>query len=62
VEDIYALAGDRPMQAFLSTGDDDFSFAIDGVSRFRVSVFKQRGTHAAIIRVGQLRDAGLTGS
>lgn len=33
------------------TGDDDFSFAIPGVSRFRVSTFKQRGSYSAVIRV-----------
>ena len=34
-----------------SHGDDDFSFAIPGVSRFRASVFRQRGSLAGIIRV-----------
>lgn len=36
---------------FDKTGDDDFSFAIPGVSRFRVSTFKQRGSYSAVIRV-----------
>ena len=40
--------------------DDDFSFAIPGVSRFRASVFRQRGSLAGIIRVVrfELPDAG----
>ena len=32
-------------------GDDDFSFSIAGLSRFRVSTYKQRGSYAAVIRV-----------
>ena len=41
---IYALADHRDMTHFETTGDDDFSFAIKGVSRFRVSTYKQRGS------------------
>ena len=32
-------------------GDDDFSFSIQGLSRFRASVMKQRGSLAAVIRL-----------
>ena len=32
-------------------GDDDFSFSIVGLSRFRASVMKQRGSLAAVIRI-----------
>ncbi len=32
-------------------GDDDFSFAIPAVSRFRVNIYRQRGTLAAVFRV-----------
>ena len=44
----------------ITQGDDDFSFAIPGVSRFRASVFRQRGSLAGIIRVVrfELPDAG----
>ena len=48
---IYALADHRDMTHFETTGDDDFSFAITGVSRFRVSTYKQRGSYSAVIRV-----------
>ena len=48
---IYALADHRDMTHFETTGDDDFSFAIIGVSRFRVSTYKQRGSYSAVIRV-----------
>ena len=51
VTDIYALADNRDMSHFENTGDDDFSFALPGVSRFRVSAYKQRGSYAALIRV-----------
>ena len=47
---VYALAGRNP-ETFLKRGDDDFSFAIKGVSRFRVNAYKQRGSYAAVIRV-----------
>lgn len=50
VTGIYHLA-DRSMDHFEQTGDDDFSFAIPGVSRYRVSAFKQRGSYSAVIRV-----------
>lgn len=50
ITEIYRLA-DRDIHPFEDTGDDDFSFAIPGVSRFRVSAFKQRGSYSAVIRV-----------
>lgn len=51
ITEIYHLAGDRDITHFLEKGDDDFSFAIKGVSRFRVSTYKQRGSFSAVIRV-----------
>ena len=51
VSDIYTLAGNRDITALLRTGDDDFSFALSGVSRFRVSSYKQRSSLAAVIRI-----------
>ena len=50
VSAIYTLA-ERNIDDFDRTGHDDFSFAIPGVSRFRVSTFKQRGSYSAVIRV-----------
>ncbi|BDC90461.1 PilT/PilU family type 4a pilus ATPase [Leptogranulimonas caecicola] len=52
VEAIYGLAG-RSMAPFLESRnhDDDFSFAVGGVGRFRVNVFRQRGSLGAVIRV-----------
>lgn len=51
IAQIYRLAGDRSMDHLLETGDDDFSFAIPGLSRFRVSAYKQRGALSAVIRI-----------
>lgn len=48
---IYALSGGRDADTLLTRGDDDFSFSIPGVSRFRVNTYKQRGSLAAVIRV-----------
>ena len=47
---MYALAHRDP--ALLDReGDDDFSFAIPNVSRFRCNAYRQRGTVAAICRI-----------
>lgn len=51
IKQIYQMANERDMQTLLATGDDDFSFSIPGLSRFRVSAFKQRGSLSAVIRV-----------
>lgn len=48
---IYALTDGRSMKKVTETGDDDFSFSIKGLSRFRASVMKQRGSMAAVIRL-----------
>ncbi|MFV0517878.1 MAG: type IV pilus twitching motility protein PilT [Aminipila sp.] len=48
---IYNLAKSRPMEKLNRLGDDDFSFSVQGLSRFRASTFKQRGSLAAVIRV-----------
>lgn len=50
VKEIYEQAG-RKMDQVLETGDDDFSFSLPDVSRFRVNVFKQRNSLASVIRV-----------
>ena len=51
IREIYEKALDRDIDQLWKTGDDDFSFAIPGLSRFRVSAYKQRGSLAAVIRV-----------
>lgn len=51
VTEIYELAGNRNMDRLRKCGDDDFSFAIGGVARFRINAYKQRGSLSAVIRV-----------
>lgn len=51
ISEIYRLANNRNMERVLNKGDDDFSFAVKSISRFRVSAYKQRGSLAAVIRV-----------
>ena len=52
VSAIYDIAG-RDISQFRSNGnhDDDFSFAVPGVGRFRANVFRQRGSFGAVVRV-----------
>lgn len=51
ITQIYDLANHRSMDKLHETGDDDFSFALKGISRFRVNTYKQRGSLAAVIRI-----------
>ena len=41
----------RSMDKLINTGDDDFSFAVPALSRFRVNAYKQRGSLAMVIRI-----------
>ena len=50
VRELYALAH-RPLPEEVSNWDDDFSVSLPGLARFRVNVFQQRGSLAAVIRV-----------
>ena len=51
ITEIYQLAGNRSMQILLDKGDDDFSFSITGLSRFRINAYRQRGSLSAVIRI-----------
>ncbi len=51
VTEVYALANDRDIKRLRKNGDDDFSFALAGLSRFRVNALRQRGSFGLIIRV-----------
>ncbi len=48
--EIYELSK-RDINRLLSDGDDDFSFAVAGLSRFRINAYRQRGSLACVIRV-----------
>ncbi len=50
VDEIYEMSG-RDRINLDKRVDDDFSFAVPGLGRFRVNVFRQRGSIAAVIRV-----------
>ena len=52
VEGIYRLAGrDIALMKGNKNHDEDFSFAIGGLGRFRANVFRQRNSLSAVIRV-----------
>lgn len=51
ISQIYGLADGRSMDILNESGDDDFSFAIPGLSRFRVSAYKQRNTLSVVVRI-----------
>lgn len=52
VKDVYRAA-DRSIDYFAESKnhDDDFSFALPGIGRFRANVFRQRGSYSAVIRI-----------
>jgi len=50
LSEIYEMA-ERSMDIYLATGDDDFSFAVPGLARFRVNAYKQRNSMAAVMRI-----------
>lgn len=50
INEIYDISG-RDQSAFRRTGDDDFAFSIKDASRFRVNMYRQRGSSAAVIRI-----------
>ena len=50
LREIYRLA-DRDIRILTEKGDDDFSLAIPGFSRFRVCAYKQRGALSAVMRI-----------
>lgn len=51
ITELYRVANNRDMGRVRTHGDDDFSFALPGVARFRANVFRQRSSLAAVIRV-----------
>lgn len=50
IRELYAMAK-RDLPEKLSAWDDDFALSVPGLARFRVNVFQQRGSLAAVIRV-----------
>lgn len=48
---LYRAAGRESFHGFAERGDDDFSFSLKGIGRFRVNAYKQRGSYSCVIRV-----------
>ena len=46
-----AMLPERLRDEYHRTGEADFSYAIEGVGRFRVNAFKQRGTCSFVVRI-----------
>ncbi|MEA4966199.1 MAG: PilT/PilU family type 4a pilus ATPase [Oscillospiraceae bacterium] len=51
IMEIYRHANRAPAPQDRAPTDDDFSFSMAGVGRFRINVFHQRGSLAAVVRV-----------
>lgn len=51
IREIYALAKRTMDDSLYERGDDNFSFTLPGVSRFRVSLFRQRNSFGCILRM-----------
>jgi len=51
IAETYTLAADRSQDLLKEHGDDDFSFSLRDLSRFRCNAYSQRGTLAATYRV-----------
>ena len=50
VEEIYSVYAGSDINKLQLKGDDDFSFSVSGLGRFRCNVYKQRGSMAAVLR------------
>lgn len=50
IREIYEMAC-RDFSRLEASGDDDFSLSVPGLSRLRISTYRQRGSYAAVIRV-----------
>lgn len=51
IQQLYQLAPYSDPSKFDITGDDDYSFSLPGIGRFRVNVYRQRNSKAAVLRV-----------
>lgn len=50
IRELYHLAN-RSEDHLMAAKDDDFSLSVAGLARFRVNAYRQRGSHAAVIRI-----------
>ena len=49
--DIMLAGNDQGNESFEKKGSADISYGVPGLCRFRVNIFKQRGSHAIVMRV-----------
>ena len=54
IQEIYQYALQNTYEDFLKKKDDDFSFSIPDVGRFRCNVYLQRNSQAAVLCVVQI--------
>lgn len=50
LQQLFELAGRSPSK-LLEEGDDDFSFSMEGLGRFRCTAYRQRGSLAAVVHI-----------
>ena len=51
LREIYRMNENRSLDDLLYSGDDEFSFVINNLGRFRCSAYRQRGSLAALLRI-----------
>ena len=51
ISQIYELKDHRDMSSFLHNGEDNFSFSIPHIGRFRINAYHQRGSQSAVLRI-----------
>ncbi len=51
IAEIYEMKDHRDMEPFIKQGEDDFSFSIPHIGRFRVNAYFQRGSQSAVLRI-----------
>lgn len=51
IREAYTIAQRETDEKLFSHGDDNFSFTLPGVSRFRISMFRQRNSYGCVIRL-----------
>lgn len=51
IREIYEMSANRSLGDLFERGDDDFSFSIQRLGRFRCNAYRQRGSLAAVLRV-----------
>lgn len=47
---VYSILSDEQIETFEATGNLDFAYSVTGVGRFRVNLFRQRGSISAAMR------------